>query len=174
MTIIPFKGIFPKITENSFIAPDTWITGDVVIEEHCSIFFGAVLRGDINPIRVGQRTNIQEHVLLHTSHGLGPCIIGSGVTIGHKAIIHGATINDNCIIGMGSTILDGAVIGKNSIVGANSLITMNKTFADNSMIMGSPAKVIRSLTEKEIITIEESSLAYVATGAEYLNWFLSS
>lgn len=173
MAIIPFKDRLPKIAQNVFIAPDSWITGDVTIGEDVSIFFGSVLRGDINKIVVGKGTNIQEHSMLHTSHGLGDCVVGEYVTVGHRAIVHGCTIGNHCIIGMGATILDGAEIGEFSIVGANSLVTMHKKFPPKSMIMGSPAKVVREITEADIKGIEESAKHYIETGREYLRHFLA-
>ena len=122
MAVISFADKTPQIAAPHFIAPDAWVIGDVTIAGLVSIFFHAVLRGDIEPISVGEGSNIQEHAMLHTSRGLGPCTVGKNVTIGHRAIIHGCTIEDSCIIGMGSVILDGAVIGKNSIVGAQALV----------------------------------------------------
>lgn len=174
MPIIPFQNHKPKVPESLFLAPDAWITGQVTIGEEVSIFFGAVLRGDVEKISVGRGTNIQEHAMLHTSHGLGDCTVGEYVTIGHRAIIHGCTVGNNCIIGMGSTILDGAEIGDNSIVGANSLVTLNKKFPPRSMIMGSPAKVVRELTDGEIAQIRQSALEYIQVGKTYLDYFLTA
>ena len=160
------------MTESSFIAPDAWIIGKTTLKAHTSVFFGAVLRGDIFEIKVGDRTNIQEHALLHTSNGLGPCTVGDEVTVGHRAIIHGAIVGSRCIIGMGATILDGAEISEDSIVGANSLVTMNKKFPPRSMIMGSPAKAVRELTDEEVKSITDSAQHYVEKGAWYLSYFL--
>ena len=174
MPIIPFKDWRPKIHEDIFLAPDAWITGNVTIEKDVSIFFGVVIRGDILPIKIGEGSNIQEHAMIHTSHDLSPTIVGKGVTIGHRALIHGCTIKDSCIIGMGSTILDGAEISEHSIVGANSLVTMNKIFPPRSMIMGSPAKVVRELTDREVESIKFSAKSYVETGKEYMKYFLTA
>ncbi len=173
MPLLPFGTHKPKVHESLFLAPDAWVTGQVSLAEDVSIFFGSVLRGDVQAIRVGKGTNIQEHAMLHTSHGLSDCIVGQYVTIGHHAIIHGCSIGDNCIIGMGSTILDGAEIGANSIVGANSLVTMNKKFPSRSMIMGSPAKVIRELTDEEVASIKDSAESYIKVGQTYREHFLT-
>lgn len=174
MPIIPFKDKKPKVTDSLFLAPDAWITGDVTVGENCTILFGAVLRGDIQPIRIGSGSNIQDHAMLHSSNGLQDCIVGEHVTVGHHAILHGCTVSSHCIIGMGSTILDGAVIGEYSIVGANSLVSMNKKFPPRSLILGSPAKVVRELTEADIELIKDSARHYVETGRTYLEYFLNA
>ena len=167
MAIIPYKNIHPKIDESCFIAPESWITGDVRIGKNVSIFFGAVLRGDILPITVGDETNIQEHAVIHSSHGRSPTSIGNQVTIGHRAIVHGCTIGNTCIIGMGSIILDEAVIGDNCLVGAGSVVTERKKFPAGSLIIGSPAKVVRSLEPKELEHLQASAAGYVETGRNY-------
>ncbi|NDC38173.1 MAG: gamma carbonic anhydrase family protein [Proteobacteria bacterium] len=167
MPIIPFQGRTPVVTKTAWIAPDAWVIGDSAVGEHVSIFFGAVLRGDINPIRVGNSTNIQEGALLHTSTGLTPCIVGEHVTIGHRAIIHGCSIGNRCIIGMGATILDGAVVEDCCLIGANSLVTMNTRIPAGSLALGSPAKVVRPLTAAELTQLQESAAHYQRLGAEY-------
>jgi carbonic anhydrase/acetyltransferase-like protein (isoleucine patch superfamily) len=167
MAIIPYLNNAPKINEQHFIAPDAWVIGEVTIAPLVSIFFGAVLRGDINPIYVGKGSNIQENAMLHTSQGLGPCTVGENVTIGHHAIIHGCTIADNCIIGMGSVILDGAKIGKNCIIGAQALVPMNAVIPDGSLVVGVPAKVLRPISEEQRQSIIDSALSYQKTGANY-------
>lgn len=167
MAIIPYQDRSPVINEKHFIAPDAWVIGDVKISPLVSIFFGAVLRGDINPITVGHGSNIQEHAMLHTSHGLGPCTVGSNVTIGHRAIIHGCTIGDHCIIGMGSVILDGAEIGENCIIGAQALVPMNAKIPAGSLVVGVPAKVLKPLNAEQLENIRHSALSYQKTGAEY-------
>lgn len=174
MPLIPFENHLPKLKGDVFIAPDAWITGKVTINSDVSIFFGSVLRGDIQSISVGKGTNIQEHSVLHTSNGLSDCIVGEYVTIGHRSIIHGCTIGNRCIIGMGSIILDGAEIGENSIVGAQSLVTMNKKFPPRSMILGSPAKVVRELTDEEVTSIARSASHYIEVGRKYMEEFLKA
>lgn len=165
MPVIAFEQHTPVIDQSCFVAPDAWVIGEVKVAKSCSIFFGAVLRGDINPIEVGEGTNIQEHCLLHTSHGLGPCTVGKNVTVGHRAILHGCTVEDECIIGMGSIILDGTTVGKNCIVGAGSVLPMNKTYPANSLILGSPAKVVRPLTSDDLVAIKNSYTSYIHTSS---------
>ncbi len=158
--------VAPKVKTQHFIAPNAYIIGDVSIGEEVSIFFGAVLRGDIQSISIGNRTNIQEHALLHTTKGRSPCVVGEGVTVGHRAIIHGATVKENCLIGMGSIILDDSVISENSLVGAGALVTEGKTFPPESLIIGSPAKAVRKLTKEEIDGIRKATDSYIAHGKE--------
>lgn len=149
-----------------FVAPHAVIVGDVTLAEGCSVWFHATLRGDVEPIRIGPRTNIQEGAILHVDPGY-PVTVGADVTIGHRAIVHGATVQEMVIIGMGSTLLNGAVIGENSIVGANALVTEGKVFPPGSLILGSPAKVVRSLTEEEIARIRQGAETYVARAAAF-------
>lgn len=143
-----------------WIAPGAQVIGDVELGEDVGIWFGAVLRGDNDPIVIGAGTNIQDGVMVHTDPGKG-VTIGEGSTIGHHAIIHGCTIGNNSLIGMGATVLNGARIGDNCLVGANALITEGKTFPDNSLIVGSPARVIRTLDEVAIAGLRLSAENYV-------------
>jgi carbonic anhydrase/acetyltransferase-like protein (isoleucine patch superfamily) len=172
--LISLRNRNPKITSTNFIAPGAYVIGDVRLGEQSSVFFGAVLRGDILPIRVGSRTNIQEHALVHTSHNRTPALIGDEVTIGHRAIIHGASIGNRCLIGMGSIILDEAEVGEECVVGAGTLITEGKKFPPRSMILGSPGKVVRELTEKEIVFLPRSAENYVILAADYLKQLVNS
>ena len=131
------------------ILPGGRVNGDVTMGRGCSVWYNAVIRGDEAPITIGENTNIQDNATLHTSFG-HPLIIGSGVTIGHNAVVHSCTIKDNVLIGMGAIVLDDAVIGNNCIVGAGALVTKGTVIPDGSMVLGSPAKVKRALTEEEI------------------------
>jgi len=158
--IAKFNGISPVIENPAFIADNAVITGNVFIKEDANIWYGAVLRGDIEPITVGSGSNIQDLCILHTSEGT-PCTVGDNVTVGHGVILHGCTVEEHCLIGMGATILDGAVIGKESIVGACALVTKGKVFPPRSMIMGSPAKVVRQLTDSEVAGLHEHPKHYV-------------
>ena len=152
-----FKNWTPKIDKNVFIAKSADIIGNVHIGEDSSIWFGSVIRGDVHYIKIGKRVSIQDLSMIHVTHFKkedmsdgNPTIIGDDVTVGHKVMLHGCTIENACLIGMSATILDGAVIGKESIVGAGSLVTKNKIFPPRSLIMGTPAKVIRTLSGQEV------------------------
>jgi carbonic anhydrase/acetyltransferase-like protein (isoleucine patch superfamily) len=176
--ILRYKDCFPKIANSAWIAPSADIVGDVEIGEDSSIWFGCVVRGDVHYIKIGKRTSIQDMSMIHVTHfekekklGDGnPTIIGDDVTIAHKVMLHGCTISDACLIGMSATILDGAVIGKESIVGAGSLVTKNKKFPPRSLIMGSPAKVIRELTDEEVANIYENAKNYVNYKNDYIDY----
>ncbi len=169
-----FKGMSPKIGKNTWIAPSADIIGDVTCGEDCSIWFGTVVRGDVHYIKIGDRVSIQDLSMVHVTHHKKadrsdgyPTIIGNDVTIGHRVMLHGCTIEDACLIGMSATILDGAVIGKESIVGAGALVTKNKVFPPRSLIMGSPAKVIRELSDEEVAELYASATRYVEFKSHY-------
>ena len=176
--ILRYKEDFPQIDNSSWIAPSADIIGDVTIGADSSVWFGCVIRGDVHFITIGNRTSIQDMTMIHVTHfkkekkiGDGyPTIIGDDVTIAHKVMLHGCKIGNACLIGMSATILDGAEIGDESIVGAGSLVTKNKKFPPRSLIMGSPAKVIRELTEEEIQNIYDNSKNYVKYKNDYLNY----
>jgi len=167
MPIINFKEHTPEVAADCWIAPDAWVIGDCVLESKSSVFFGAVLRGDVNRIIIGAGSNIQDQAMLHTSHGLGNCVVGADVTVGHRAILHGCQVKDRCIIGMGTTILDNAIIEEDCIIGANSLVSMNTVIPAGSMAFGSPAKVIRKLSQAELQQLKDSACSYRATSSEY-------
>ncbi|SCX01074.1 UDP-4-amino-4, 6-dideoxy-N-acetyl-alpha-D-glucosamine N-acetyltransferase [Agrobacterium sp. DSM 25558] len=143
-----------------WVAPDANVIGSVTLEEDVGIWFGATLRGDNEPITVGRGSNIQEGVMVHADPGF-PAKIGAGCTIGHHAIIHGCTIGDNSLVGMGATVLNGAKIGKNCLIGANALVTEGKEFPDNSLIVGSPARAIRTLDDAAVDGLKKSAENYV-------------
>ena len=149
-----------------WIAPTATLIGDVVLHEDVGIWFGAVLRGDNERLSVGARSNIQEGVTLHTDDGL-PLHVGADCTIGHNAILHSCRIGDRVLIGMGAIVLNGARIGRNCLVGAGALVTENKSFPDGSLIVGSPAKVVRSLDEATIAALQASADRYVANWRRY-------
>jgi carbonic anhydrase/acetyltransferase-like protein (isoleucine patch superfamily) len=151
--------LVPRIGDSVFIAHSAEVAGDVTLADGASVWFSAVIRGDIAPITVGKNSNVQDGAVIHCDTGV-PTIIGEGVTVGHGAIIHSATIEDNVIVGMGAIILDRAVIGRDSIVGAGALVTGGKTFPEGSMILGSPAKVVRELTPEEIAHIAANARHY--------------
>lgn len=167
MGIYAFKGIMPKIAKTAFVHPDATIIGDVTIGEHCNIWPGAVLRGDLQPIVVGDYTNIQDNATVHVMYK-EPTYIGSYVTVGHNAIVHCSKVGDNTLIGMGAILLGYAEIGENSVIGAGSLVTQHKKLPRNSMCFGSPVKVIRSLREDEIEALKESAENYSKLANEYI------
>nr|AGU11329.1 Bacterial transferase hexapeptide [uncultured organism] len=152
----------PKLPapDRFWIAPDANVIGKVELGEDVGIWFGVTLRGDNEPITVGARSNIQEGVMVHTDPAY-PVVIGSDCTIGHHAIVHGCSIGDNSLVGMGATILNGARIGRNCLVGANALVTEGKEFPDNSLIVGSPAKAIRTLDDDAVERLRQSAARYV-------------
>jgi carbonic anhydrase/acetyltransferase-like protein (isoleucine patch superfamily) len=149
-----------------WIAPDAHVIGKVTLARDVGIWFGAVLRGDNEPITIGERSNVQEHAVLHTDIGY-PLSVGRGCTIGHRAILHGCVIGDNTLIGMGAIILNGAKIGSNCLVGAGALVTEGKEFPDNSLIVGTPARAIRSLDEPVIGRLTQSAETYVRNWKRY-------
>jgi len=163
---ISYLGIKPEIHLNTFVAKSADIIGKVKIEENASIWYQCVLRGDINSITIGTGTNIQDQSIIHVGEN-DRSTIGDYVTVGHSSIIHGCTIGNQVLIGMGACILNGAVIGDNCIVGARSLVTKNKVFEDGMLIVGSPAKAIRKLTTDEIESIKQSSMNYIQLAKEY-------
>ena len=156
----------PAIGADVYVAPGAHVIGDVTLGDRVSIWFGAVVRGDNDPIRIGAESNVQDGAMVHADPGV-PTTIGRGVTIGHHAIVHGATVGDNSLIGMGATLLNRAVIGADSIVGANALVTEGKAFPAGSLIVGSPARVLRPLTDTEIAGLRVSAATYVANARRY-------
>ena len=153
------KDAQPRIHERAFVAESAFVIGDVEIGEGTSIWYGAVLRGDIEDINIGIFTNIQDNAIVHTETGV-PTRIGDYTVVGHNAIIHGCTVGNNSLIGMGSTILNRAVIGNNCIIGAGTLITEDKVIPDNSMVLGVPGKIVRQVTEDEIAAIRINAMRY--------------
>ncbi|WP_027170440.1 gamma carbonic anhydrase family protein [Mesorhizobium sp. WSM3224] len=152
--------------DTNWIAPDATLIGNIRIGRHAGFWFGVVIRGDGELITIGADTNVQEHTIMHTDPGF-PLTIGEGCTIGHRALLHGCTIGDNSLIGMGAIVLNGARIGNNSLVGAGALVTENKVFPDNSLIVGSPAKVIRTLDDPAIERLRVSASHYVANAKRF-------
>jgi carbonic anhydrase/acetyltransferase-like protein (isoleucine patch superfamily) len=164
--IYPFENKNPKVDASVFIAPGSRIIGDVIIGKDSSIWFNAVLRGDEDQIRIGEKTSIQDNVTCHLFEG-SPLIVEDEVTVGHNAILHGCHIHRRTIVGMGSTILDGAEIGEECIIGANTLIPPGKKIPPRSLVVGSPGKVVRELSEKDFQLIQLSIDTYVEKGRLY-------
>lgn len=167
--LIPFNNTTPKIHKSAYIADDVIIIGDVEIGENASIWFGSILRGDVNFIRIGAGTNIQDGTVIHVSSKTHSTILESDITVGHRVTLHGCYVESNCLIGIGAIILDGARIGKNSLVAAGSLVTPGTQIPPGSMVMGSPAKVKRPLTKNEIGNIKQSARKYIELAAIYKN-----
>jgi len=158
--LIPFKDKKPNVHDTVFLAPGSYVIGDVQVGKETSIWFNAVLRGDEDAIIIGDRCSIQDNATIHLFEG-SPVVVEEEVTVGHNVILHGCTIKKRCIIGMGSTILDGAVIGEECIIGANTLIPSNKIIPPRSLVLGSPGKVVRDLTKKDFELIQLSIDTYV-------------
>jgi carbonic anhydrase/acetyltransferase-like protein (isoleucine patch superfamily) len=168
MPLYSLDGIAPETPPEGewWLAPDAHVIGRVRLAPGVGIWFGAVLRGDNELIAIGERSNIQEGCVLHTDMGF-PLSVGAGCTIGHRAILHGCSIGDNSLIGMGATVLNGARIGRNSLVGANALVTEGKEFPDNSLIVGAPARAIRTLDETAAAGIAASARGYDARWRQF-------
>lgn len=159
-SLIEFDGKKPQLGENVFVAEGARLVGDVTIGKDSSIFYNAVLRADLAPIQVGERTNIQDNVTFHVSEGKG-IVVGNNVTVGHNAVLHACTVDDNALIGMGAIVMDGAHIKKNCIVGAGALVTQDKEFPENSLIVGAPAHIARELMMEEIKSVADGVDRYV-------------
>lgn len=168
MPLYAIDGTEPSFADadTNWIAPDATLIGDIRVGRNAGFWFGVVIRGDNEPVVIGADTNVQEHTIMHTDPGF-PLTIGEGCTIGHRAMLHGCTIGDNSLIGMGAIVLNGAKIGKNSLVGAGALVTEGKEFPDNSLIVGSPAKAIRVLDDAAIARLRGSAAHYVANGKRF-------
>ena len=164
--IYDFEKNVPEVHADAWVASNATLIGKVKLEKNSSIWFNAVLRGDIELITIGENSNIQDGSVLHTDPGY-KLNVGKGVTVGHKVMLHGCQIADDTLIGIGSVILNNAKIGKNCIVGANSLITENKIIPDNSLVVGSPGKILRKVTEEEIKAIHENAKHYVDGSKKY-------
>ena len=165
--IYDFKTYKPNIHKSVFIAKSADVIGQVSIEKDCSIWFGVVIRGDINRISIGEGTNIQDNSILHVNKEKNPLEIGKFITVGHGAILHGCKIGDHSLVGMGSTILDNAEIGEFTIIGAGSLVTQNKKIPSGVLCIGRPARVIRNLTEEEKESIKLNAEEYIRISKDY-------
>ena len=164
-----YRGIAPTVATSAFIEDTAVVIGDVAIGSESSVWFHAVVRGDVHSIRIGHRTNIQDLCLLHVTHDTHPLTLGDDITVGHHVVLHGCTIHDRVLIGMGTIIMDGVVIEEDCIIGAGSLITGNIHIPSRSLVTGSPAKVKRLLTEAEIQWIKESAANYIRYAQQYIS-----
>lgn len=165
--IKPFQNLRPKIHETAFVTDDAIIIGDVEIGAEASVWFGSILRGDVNFIRIGARTNVQDGTIIHVSRETHSTVLEDEVTVGHRVTLHGCHVETGCLIGIGSTILDGARVGRNSLVAAGSLITPNTNIPPRSLVMGSPARVKRELSDDEIKDLEKFWRNYVTLSRIY-------
>lgn len=165
--IKPFGNIQPKVHETAFVADDAIVIGDVEIGNEASVWFGSILRGDVNYIRIGDRTNIQDACVIHVSSRDHPTVLEHEITVGHRVTLHGCYVESGCLIGIGSIILDGARIGRNSLVAAGSLVTPATVIPPESLVMGAPAKVKRPLTPDELTGLDRSWQNYVELGRQY-------
>lgn len=166
-SIITYKGITPKIHPSVFLCEGVKIIGDVELGENCSVWYNSVIRGDVHYIRIGERTNIQDLSMLHVTNGVFPLNIGRGITIAHSVTLHGCTIEDNCLIGIGARVLDGAHVTANSIVAAGSLVKEGFVVPERTLVAGVPAKVVRDLSDTEVLKITGIAEHYVEYMAEY-------
>lgn len=166
MAIYELDGIAPRMADSAWVADSAQVMGNVVLAEDSSVWFGAILRGDTETITVGRGSNVQDGSVMHADIGY-PLTVGDNVTVGHMVMLHGCTIGDESLIGIGATVLNGATIGKNCLVGAGSLVTEGKTFPDGSMIMGTPAKVVKMLTPEQIEGLRRSAQHYVENAQRY-------
>ena len=166
MAVYELDGVAPRIAASAWVADSAQVMGEVEIGENSSLWFGAIVRGDTETIRIGDNTNIQDGSVLHADVGM-PLTIGNNVTVGHQVMLHGCTVGDGALIGIGAIVLNGAKIGKGCIVGAGALVTEGKEFPDGSMILGSPAKAVRELTPAQKEGLIKSAIHYVENAALY-------
>ncbi|MBV1927045.1 MAG: gamma carbonic anhydrase family protein [Rhodobacteraceae bacterium] len=159
MTIYALNGVTPQLDDDTWVAPDANVIGNVVLEQGVSIWFGATMRADHEEIRIGVGSNVQESTVMHVDPGY-PLSIGKNCTIGHKVMLHGCTIGDNTLIGMGATVLNGAKIGNNCLIGAGALITENKVIPDGSLVMGAPGKIVREMDEQALAMLPRAAGNY--------------
>lgn len=168
MAIYELDGRAPQMAESAWVADSAQVIGDVTLAEDVSIWFGSVLRGDTSNLQIGAGTNIQDGSVLHADPGK-PLVVGARVTVGHQVMLHGCTIGDESLIGIGAVILNGAKIGRNCLVGAGALVTEGKEFPDGSMIIGSPAKAVRELSPEQIEGLRQSAQHYIDNARRYRN-----
>jgi carbonic anhydrase/acetyltransferase-like protein (isoleucine patch superfamily) len=165
--LLTFGGKAPGIDASVFLAPGCAVVGDVEIGPGSSVWFGAVVRGDVNFVRIGARTNIQDQAVVHVTGGSHPTVIGDDVTVGHQAVLHGCTVKDRCLIGIGAIVLDGAVVGEEAMVGAGALVPPGMVVPARALVMGAPARVKRTLTDDDVEGLRASAAHYVEYAARY-------
>lgn len=163
----PFGDRRPLLGARAWIADSAQVIGDVSLGAGSSVWFNCVLRGDVGPIRIGTGTNLQDLSMVHVTTGQGPCLVGDHVTVGHRVVLHGCTVGDLALIGIGSIVLDGAEIGSESMIGAGSLVTPRTKIPPRVLALGSPCRVVRPLTDGELLTLRETAQHYVEAAARY-------
>lgn len=166
--IQPYGGRAPRLHPSVYVAPGGVVVGDVEVGEGSSIWFGAVVRGDVNHVRIGARTNLQDHTVVHVTSGTHPTIIGDEVTVGHRVVLHGCTVERRALVGIGAIVLDGAVVSEESMVGAGALVPPGFVVPPRTLVLGAPAKVKRSLTAEELTHLARSAERYAEYAARYL------
>lgn len=166
MHILPYRGVWPRIARSAFIAPNAVIVGDVEIGEEASVWFGVVIRGDTASVKVGERSNIQDNTVIHADEGM-PTIIGADVSVGHAAIVHGATVGDGALVGMGAALLNGASLGAGGLLAAGALLPEGKAIPAGQLAMGSPAKPVRPVTDEERLRMLGGIAHYLSYAHEY-------
>ena len=170
MAIYEIDGKAPQLSEGAWVADSAQVIGDVIMGPNSSVWFGTIVRGDTETIRIGANTNIQDASVVHTDYGI-PLVLGDNVTCGHMVMLHGCTIGDGCLIGIGAIVLNGAKIGRNCIVGAGSVVTENKEFPDNSLIVGAPARVVKTLDDEAVKKFARLAEHYVENAERYRRGF---
>jgi gamma-carbonic anhydrase len=165
--ILAYDGRAPRLAATVFLAEGSVVSGDVEIGDDSSLWFGTVVRGDVNRVRIGARTNLQDHTVVHVTAGTHPTTVGDDVTVGHRAVLHGCTVKDRCLVGIGAIVMDGAVVGPDAMIGAGALVPPGMVVPPGKLVLGSPAKVRRDLTAEEIASLLNSAKRYVGYAAKY-------
>lgn len=163
---MPYEDAFPEVADSAFVAPGAYLIGAVVLGEQSSVWYGAVLRGDTEPVSIGARSNVQDGCVLHADPGY-PAVVGEDCVIGHRAVVHGCEVEDGSLVGMGATILNGAKIGAGSIVGAGALVPEGKEFPPRSLVIGAPARRVRAVTEQQAEDVARGAKGYVRRAAAH-------
>ncbi len=166
-TILPYDGKAPRLAASAFLAEGSVVVGDVEIGEASSLWFGTIVRGDVNHVRIGARTNVQDLTVVHVTSRTHPTVIGDDVTVGHRAVLHGCTIHDRCLVGIGAIVLDGAVVGPDAMIGAGALVPPGMVVPPGALVLGAPAKVKRQLTADEVAFLRTSAANYAGYAARY-------
>lgn len=165
--LIALGELAPSVDPTAYVHSSAHVIGDVHLAAHSSVWFQAVLRGDVHHIRIGARTNIQDHATVHVTRDLHPTLVGDDVTVGHNAVLHGCTVGDRCLIGIGAIVLDRCVVGEECLIGAGALLTPGTTVAPGHLVLGSPARVVRPISDAERAHLRQSAAGYVANAARY-------